>query len=85
MGTAMKNLTLVMAFSVALGVTAWSLASGTGRVDADERVSAMLPPPSRQPVWDPSERSQALSFGSQAVVGAVLFGFACTRLRRRTE
>lgn len=67
----------------AIGATAWSLASATGRVDADERVSAMLPPPSRQAIWEPSETFQAFSFGGQAVVGVAMLAFAWTQMRRR--
>lgn len=85
MGTTMKSLTLAISFSAALGVAAWSLASATGRVDVDERVSAMLPPPSRAALWDPSERLQALSFGGQAVIGVALLAFAWKGLRRRAS
>ncbi|MBS1823760.1 MAG: hypothetical protein JST93_00435 [Acidobacteria bacterium] len=81
----MRNLILLMAFSAALGVAAWSLASATGRVDADERVSAMLPPPSRPALWDPSEHLQALSFGGQAAIGVALLAFAWKGLRRRAS
>lgn len=86
MGTTMtKRMLLPIAAGLALGVSAWSLASSEGRVDADERVSAMLPPPTRAAVWEPSEAFQAFSFGGQAALGAAVFGVAYVRLRRRAR
>lgn len=81
----MRNAITILIVCAAIGATAWSLASATGRVDADERVSAMLPPPSRQPIWEPGESFQALSFGGQAVIGVAMLGLAWTRLRRRPQ
>jgi hypothetical protein len=81
----MRNVLLGLAVGLVIGVTAWSLASATGRVDADERVASMLPPPERQAIWEPSEPFQAISFGGQAAAGAALFGLAWVRLRRRKK
>lgn len=81
----MRNAIIGLAVCAAIGIAAWSLASATGRVDADERVAAMLPPPGQQAIWDPGEPFQALSFGLQAAVGGAVFGLAWARLRRRTK
>ncbi|MBM3736141.1 MAG: hypothetical protein FJW39_10175 [Acidobacteria bacterium] len=81
----MRNALVCLAVCGAIGATAWGLASATGRVDADERVAAMLPPPARPAIWDPSEPFQALSVGGQAAVGVAIFGLAWVRLRRRTK
>lgn len=81
----MRNALIGLALCGAIGATAWRLASATGRVDADERVASMLPPPERPAIWDPSEPFQALSFGGQAAVGVAMFGLAWARLRRRTK
>lgn len=86
MGTTMtKKLLLMIVAGVVLGVSAWNLALAEGRVDADERVSAMLPPPVRGAIWEPSAAFQAISFGGQAALGAAVFGVACARLRRRNR
>jgi len=81
----MRNALIGLAVCAVIGVIAWNLASATGRVDADERVSAMLPPPSRGAIWNPSEMFQALSFGGQAALGVAIFGLALTSLRRRAR
>ncbi|MBM3796438.1 MAG: hypothetical protein FJW31_20790 [Acidobacteria bacterium] len=80
-----KRVLPVIAAGLALGVSAWSLASAEGRIDADERVSAILPPPTRPAVWEPSAGFQAFSFGGQAALGVAVFGLACARLRRRAR
>ena len=81
----MRNALFGLSAGLAIAVTAWRLASATGRVDADERVASMLPPPERHAFWEPSEPFQALSFGGQAAVGVTMFGLAWSRLRRRTK
>lgn len=79
----MRNAVLVLALCVAVALAAWGLASAEGRVDADERVSAMLPPPGRQALWEPGEAVQSVSFGLQAALGVAVLGLALTRMRRR--
>ncbi|MBM3785395.1 MAG: hypothetical protein FJW30_13595 [Acidobacteria bacterium] len=81
----MRNAVAGLAICGAIGVGAWSLASATGWVDADERVASMLPSPGRPAIWEPSEIFQAVAFGGQAAVGVAVFGLACSRLRRRTK
>lgn len=78
----MRNLVAGWMVCAAIGAAAWSLASATGREDADERVSRLLAPPSGKAVWEPGEAFQARSFGVQAALGAAMFGLAWARLRR---
>lgn len=62
---------------------AWYMASNESRVDADERVSAMLPPPESRAVWEPEQPLQALSFGCQAGLGVALLWWGARGLGRR--
>lgn len=81
----MRNRLLAIAGCTAFGVSAWSLASSPGRVDADEQVSSMLPPPAHGALWEPSEKFQAFSFGGQAALGVAVFGLAWAGMRRRAR
>lgn len=79
----MKRVALTVLVLCVTGWIAWRLASSEGRVDADERVSTMLPPPERQGVWEPGEAFQAIAFGGQAMLGAALLWMGYRRAGRR--
>jgi len=83
MGAPVRKVALTVFVLCAIGWMAWLLASSEGRVDADERVSTMLPPPERQGVWEPGEAFQAIAFGGQAMLGAALLWMGCRRAGRR--
>ncbi|MBN8729840.1 MAG: hypothetical protein J0L64_04805 [Acidobacteria bacterium] len=62
---------------------AWYMASNQERIDADERVSAMLPPPELRAAWEPEQPVQAISFGCQAALGVALLWFGARGIRSR--